>query len=229
MASVVLLSGGLDSLVAAWAAREQHPPRLALTFDYGQRAAPREIEAALCIAAEMGVDHRLVKLPWMSRLMPDALGDPKSDLADADDSSVWVPARNAVFISIAAAHAEALDCDTIICGFNAEEAATFPDNSPEFVRRCNEMLELGTQNHPTVISPTLDLTKPEIAALGVEIAAPLHLSWSCYAAGEEHCWKCPSCRRLRAALENAGLLDAWAEQRDAADGSSHRGGGRCPD
>ena len=218
MASVVLLSGGLDSLVAAWSVRETHPPRLALTFDYGQRAAARETEAALCIAAEMGVDHRLVKLPWMARLMPDALSDAAGDqdLSAADDAAVWVPARNAVFIAIAAAHAEALDCDTIICGFNAEEAATFPDNSPEFVQRCNAMLELATQTHPTVLSPTLDLTKREIAASGLQIGAPLHLTWSCYTAGPEHCWRCPSCRRLQAALEDTGHWRRWLEETGAA-------------
>ncbi|MGI5819243.1 MAG: 7-cyano-7-deazaguanine synthase QueC [Armatimonadota bacterium] len=217
MASVLLLSGGLDSLVAAWAARETHPPRLALTFDYTQRSAAREVEAALCVAAELGADHRLVKLPWMARLIPGALGNPSGDLSAADDAAVWVPARNAVFISIAAAHAEALDCDTIICGFNAEEAATFPDNSPEFVRRCDAMLELATQNHPRVISPTLELTKREIVALGIELGAPLHLTWSCYTAGPEHCWECPSCRRLRAALEETGHWRTWSEQKRTAD------------
>ncbi len=218
MASILLLSGGLDSLVAAWASREKHPPKLAVTFDYGQRSAPRELEAALCVAAELDTDHRLVKLPWMSRLMPSSLSDPHTDLADADDAAVWVPARNAVFISIAAAHAEALDCDTIVCGFNAEEAATFPDNSPEFVRRCNAMLELATQNRPRVHSPTLDMTKEEIAARGVELGAPLHLTWSCYTAGPEHCWECPSCRRLRDALQHAGQWERWLEQKRAADG-----------
>lgn len=218
MASVLLLSGGLDSLVAAWAAREKHPPRIALTFDYGQRSAAREAEAALCVAGELGVDHRLIKLPWMSRLMPESLSDPAGDLAAADDASVWVPARNAVFIAIAAAHAEALDCDTIICGFNAEEAATFPDNSPEFVRRCDALLELATQNRPRVLSPTLDLTKREIAALGLELGAPLHLTWSCYTAGPEHCWECPSCRRLRAALEQTGHWETWSEQKRRTEG-----------
>ncbi len=218
MASIVLLSGGLDSLVAAWAAREEHPPRLALTFDYGQRAARREAEAALCIAAEMGADHRLVKLPWMARLMPASLSDPDSDLGAADDASVWVPARNAVFVSIAAAHAEALDCDTIVCGFNAEEAETFPDNSPEFIDRCNAMLELATQNDPAVLSPTVDLNKREIAALGIELGAPLHLAWSCYGPGPEHCWECPSCKRLRAALEETGHLQGWLEQKGRLDG-----------
>ena len=203
MASVLLLSGGLDSTVAAWASREDAPPRLALTFDYGQRAAPRELEAALAIAAELNVDHRLVKLPWMRRLTPGHLTNASSDLSATDDDSVWVPARNAVFVSIAAAHAEALDCDTIVCGFNAEEAATFPDNSPEFVRRIDAVLELATRNAPRLVSPTLDLTKPEIVKLGLQLKAPLHLVWSCYGSGPEHCWSCPSCRRLREALQKA--------------------------
>ena len=216
MASVVLLSGGLDSLVAAWAVRETHPPRLAITFDYSQRAATREIESALAVCAEMGLEHRLVKLPWMARLMPASLGDPSSDLCAADDASVWVPARNAVFVAIAAAHAEALDCDTIVCGFNAEEAATFPDNSPEFVEACDAMLALATRNHPTLHSPTLGLTKRQIAALGLELGAPLHLTWSCYGPGPEHCWECPSCRRLRSALEETGEFERWSELRRRA-------------
>lgn len=219
MASVLLLSGGLDSLVASWASRENHPPQLALTFDYGQRSATREIEAALCIAAEMDVRHRLIKLPWMQRLTPEQIAGPSGDLSAATDDSVWVPARNAVFISIAAAHAEALDCDTIVCGFNAEEAATFPDNSPEFVRRLDAMLELATRNAPKVISPTLDLTKREIVALGVELGAPLHLTWSCYGAGPEHCWACPSCRKLRAGLDDAGYRERWLELKRAPEGS----------
>lgn len=215
MGSVVLLSGGLDSLVATWAAREEHPPELTLTFDYGQRAARRELEAALRISAELGVDHRLVKLPWLAKLAPAPVTDPGSDLSAATDRSVWVPARNAVFISIAASFAEALECDTIVCGFNAEEGASFPDNTPEFVARCDAMLKLATGNAPRVVSPTIELSKPEIVRLGVEMEAPLGLTWSCYGAGPEHCWQCPSCRRLRAALREAGQWERWMEQRRA--------------
>jgi len=146
MASVVLLSGGLDSVVATWAARAEHPPILGITFDYGQRAASREIASALQVCADLNITHRLIKLPWLAKLTPPPVSDPDADLAAATDRSVWVPARNAVFLSIAASFAETLDCDAIICGFNAEEAATFPDNSPEFVRRFDAMLELATQN-----------------------------------------------------------------------------------
>lgn len=218
MSSVLLLSGGLDSLVAAYAARAEHPPLLALTFDYGQRAAPREIETALRVCADLDVTHRLIKLPWLARLTPAALATPGSDLSRATDQSVWVPARNAVFIAIAAAYAEAFDCAAIVCGFNAEEGASFPDNTPEFVARCDAMLELGARNAPRIIAPTIDLTKPEIVRLGLAVGAPLHLVWSCYDAGPEHCWVCPSCRRLRAALEAAGHWERWSELR--GDGGS---------
>ncbi len=218
MPSVLLLSGGLDSLVAAYAARAEHPPALAITFDYGQRAAAPELRTALEVCADLGAQHRLIKLPWLARLAPPAVADPSSDLSAATDESVWVPARNAVFISIAASFAEALGCEAIVCGFNAEEAATFPDNSPEFVRRCDAMLELATRNAPKVVSPTLELTKAEIVRLGGELGAPLHLVWSCYGAGPEHCWECASCRRLRAALQEAERWEAWLELRRALDG-----------
>jgi 7-cyano-7-deazaguanine synthase len=80
------------------------------------------------------------------------------------------------------------------------------------------MLELATQNRPQVHSPTIDLTKREIAALGVEIGAPLHLTWSCYGDGPTHCWECPSCRRLQGALRESGHWEQWAEQQPPADG-----------
>ncbi|MGD9496769.1 MAG: 7-cyano-7-deazaguanine synthase QueC [Armatimonadota bacterium] len=224
MPAVLLLSGGLDSLVAAYAARAEHSPVLGVTFDYGQRSAAREAETALQVCAELGAIHRLIKLPWLARLAPAALTAAAYDVSAADDPSVWVPARNAVFVSIAAAFAEAMDCNGIVCGFNAEEAEAFPDNSPEFVRRCEAMLELGARNAPTLVCPTLRLKKAEIVRLGLQVGAPLHLVWSCYGAGPAHCWKCPSCRRLRRALEDAGHWDAWQDSRAATGVDAGRGG-----
>jgi len=213
MGAVILLSGGLDSVVSAYAARDEHQPELAITFDYGQRAAARELEAALRVAADLGVDHRLIKLPWLARLAPAAVTDPGADLAAATDATVWVPARNAVFISIAAAYAETLECEAIVCGFNAEEGDAFPDNTPEFVTRADALLELATRNAPRVVAPTLNLTKLEIVQLGVSIGAPLQLTWSCYGDGPEHCFECPSCLRLRDALQAAGIWESWQAQR----------------
>lgn len=205
MNAVILLSGGLDSVVAAYASRREHTPMLALTFDYGQRAAAMELHAARSVAADLDVEHRLVGLPWLAEISGASITDADSNPALDTDASVWVPARNAVFLSIAAAFAESMDCRAIICGFNAEEAEEFADNSAEFVGRFNGVLELATRNAPKIVSPTLDLTKVEIVRLGAELGAPLHLVWSCYGAGPDRCGQCPSCKRLHAALELAGL------------------------
>jgi len=213
MAAVVLLSGGLDSVVSAYAARQEHSLELTITFDYGQRAAARELEAALCVAAELGVLHRLIKLPWLARLSPTAMTDPAAPLGQATDATIWVPARNAVFVSIAAAFAEALGCQAIVCGLNAEEGRTFPDNSAQFVERADALLALATRNAVHVVAPTLELTKPEIVQLGMQLGAPLHLVWSCYGGGPEHCFECASCRRLQEALRAAGAWEPWQAQR----------------
>ena len=224
MGSVILLSGGLDSVVAAYASRREHAPELALTFDYGQRAAAMELRAAQSVAAKLGVEHRLVELPWLAEISGASITDAASDPALDTDASVWVPARNAVFLSIAAAFAESMDCDAIVCGFNAEEAAEFADNSAEFVRRFNDALELGARNAPKIVSPTLALTKVEIVRLGAELGAPLHLVWSCYGAGPEQCGQCPSCRRLCAALRLAGQWESFVELSTSMRGQETREG-----
>lgn len=211
--AVALLSGGLDSVVATWAARRTHEIALALTCDYGQRAAQREAQAAREVAGLLGCPHVLVDLRWLGALGGSALTDPTRaiphpdadglddpQLAPATARSVWVPNRNGVLLNVAAAHAEAWGCQAIVVGFNAEEAATFPDNSRAFMTAADEFFALSTLTHPQVISPTASLTKREIVALGRELGAPLQHIWSCYLGDAEPCGRCESCRRLERAL-----------------------------
>jgi len=176
------------------------------------------------VAAKLGVEHRLVELPWLAEISGASITDAGSDPALDTDASVWVPARNAIFLSIAAAFAESMDCGAIVCGFNAEEAEEFADNSAEFVSRFDDVLELATRNAPKIVSPTLALTKVEIVRLGAELGAPLHLVWSCYGAGPDQCGRCPSCRRLRAALELAGLWESFVELSASMRGQETREG-----
>ncbi|MFQ5808213.1 MAG: 7-cyano-7-deazaguanine synthase QueC [Armatimonadota bacterium] len=229
MASVALLSGGLDSAVAlAMAARDEAGDvRLALTFDYGQRAAKQEVAAARSICAGLGVAHEVVPLPWLGRLAPPALVDSaaalptitEEDLGDSDAdleqtaAAVWVSNRNGVFVNIAAAYAEHLGAGEVVCGFNAEEAQTFPDNSPEFVEATTAALRLSTRSHVRLRSPTGDLNKQQIVELGRRIGAPIHLIWSCYDGGVEHCYRCESCARLKRALRAAGSWEWFTEGR----------------
>ena len=220
MSAVVLLSGGLDSAVNLKRALDEASVAVALTFDYGQRAVRREVAAAALMCKELGLSHRLIPLPWLAEICRTALvnedapvprmsaGDLDTPLVASDETAdaVWVPNRNGIFVNIAAAFAESLGADTIVAGFNAEEAATFSDNSPEFVSAVNTALALSTRGRTRLLSYTSDLTKTEIVRLGRQTEAPLASIWSCYHGRSEECWNCESCARLERALREAG---AW--------------------
>ncbi len=227
----MLLSGGLDSAVALALAAEAGPGALALalTFDYGQRAAAREIDAARAMAARYGVAHRAIELPFLREITATALVEraaalprPSARDLDAPDAAresaraVWVPNRNGVFVAIAAAHAEALGASRIVVGFNKEEGATFPDNTPEFVAACNGALAYSTLSRVEVVNPVGALVLDEIVRRGRAIGAPIERVWSCYEGGPEHCWTCESCRRLARALEQAGATEWFRAARAAA-------------
>jgi len=215
MKSIVLLSSGLDSTVNFCKALRETNILKALTFDYGQRAAQREIEGAQKICARYSVAHEVIQLEWLSRITKTALVDKTQDLpqlqtSELDDlsktnlsaQSVWVPNRNGVFIHVAASFAESLGAQAIVVGFNAEEAKTFPDNSAPFIEKINQSLEYSTLSHPKVVCYTQAFNKKEMAHLGRELQAPFDLMWSCYESGEKPCRKCESCKRFYRALGN---------------------------
>jgi 7-cyano-7-deazaguanine synthase len=106
-----------------------------------------------------------------------------------------------VLINVAAAFAESQGCDAVVCGFNAEEGQTFPDNTREFAEAATKALGFSTLSKVRVWSPTQDLAKVEIVALGRRIGAPLELVWSCYQPGPQQCGECESCLRFRRAME----------------------------
>jgi len=217
MKSVILLSAGLDSTVAFKHAYDRCSELLALTFDYGQRAAANEIEHAIQICRKFDVPHEVIELPWIGRFggaLTDAsalpeLAEHELDSKASVDSArrVWVPARNLLFLSIAAGYAENGGYELITVGFDAEEAATFPDNSAEFAKRFNRALEYGTLTHPIIDAPLIDLDKAGIVRLGVAIDAPLGMSWSCYESGDLPCGVCESCLRRARAFAEVGAKD----------------------
>ena len=219
MKSIALLSSGLDSVVALTLALEDTDVELALTFDYGQLSAQREIEYSKKVCQHFGIEHRVIKLPWLAQISGSALTGAKQipelreeeldlrEVAEQTARQVWVPNRNGVFINIAASFAEALECDSIIVGFDAEEAETFPDNSREYVEAVNRALEFSTLNRVKVIAPVIDLNKSQIVAIGMEKGAPLEWSWSCYYGNDKPCMKCESCQRRSRAFKQAGYED----------------------
>jgi len=187
---------------------------LALTFDYGQRAAKREIAAGRNVARALRVPWMSVALPWMARLLPRSLTTGRAPRvtrgrldtqrhAAARARAVWVPNRNGVLLNIAAAYAEARGLRAVVAGFNREEASTFPDNSREYMKAATAAFRFSTNTHVRVVSPTALYDKTRIVSLGVTHDAPLRHVWSCYADGKKMCASCESCERLTRALRAA--------------------------
>jgi 7-cyano-7-deazaguanine synthase len=205
--SIALVSGGLDSLVSLASAIKERSVESVMFFDYGQRARESERVSSMSAANYYGLPFEDVDVRWLESLAPSGMQSSVTRDGDAERSDalmalddVWIPNRNGVFINIAAAYAERYRCETIVTGFNREEAEEFPDNSREYVERVNRALEMSTRNHVRVESFTLDLDKSAIIRLGLEVKAPLSIVWSCYRSGGRMCGHCASCARLRAAL-----------------------------
>lgn len=215
--SIVLLSGGLDSVAALYWATKESDIVMALTFDYGQKASLREIEVSQSICNSLDVKHKVIKLDVFNYIKTGALlnsmsGIPDPHVADLDDKvashnsaqAVWVPNRNGVFLNIAAALAEGFLANWVVVGFNSEEAATFPDNSIDFVKACDKFFEFSTQGRVTVQAPHADKTKTEIVKWGVDRKMDFSKIWSCYRGGDKMCGTCESCLRLNRALKAGG-------------------------
>ncbi|MDR3602217.1 MAG: 7-cyano-7-deazaguanine synthase QueC [Desulfosporosinus sp.] len=214
MAGIALLSGGLDSTLALALYLEKDSINLALTFDYGQRANEKEVSAAHKISEYYDIPHKVIALPFLQEQTRSALVNRSEDLPvlkfnELDDLSqaresahqVWVPNRNGLFMNIAAVFAENLGGPSaLITGFNQEEAATFPDNSVEFIEAMNRCLSYSTQEKVIVVSPTSMMTKTEIVREGVRLKVPFEHIWSCYESKENLCGQCESCLRLKRAL-----------------------------
>lgn len=217
--AISILSGGLDSTVATSALKEDYEIH-ALTFDYGQRSAQREIESSKQICQKLGIKHTVMDLNWLGKLGKSALtvhdkevpqleNDKLDDKETCDETArkVWVPGRNVVFTAIATAFAEAEDAEKIIVGWDLEESATFPDNSREFLEAFNQTLEIGTLEGVQIEAPVIDLNKNEIVELGEKVQAPMELSYSCYMGEEKHCGTCESCMRRKRAFKMANIND----------------------
>lgn len=207
--SIILLSGGLDSLVSLGAAKEEFNITLALTFDYGQKSAEYEIEASKNICDYYKIRHEVIKLDWLKNithtsLVSDSEIPSGGALKDGVESmkNVWVPNRNGLFLNIAAAFADGENYSHIFIGANREEGQTFSDNTQDFIDAVNKEFEFSTQNQVKVVAPLINLDKNEIVKLALDKDVPLEFTRSCYKNSLKHCGNCESCTRLKNALLN---------------------------
>lgn len=206
--AVILLSGGLDSLVALGylIKNKKYDIKLALTFDYGQKSVNSEIETSKKIAEFYNVKHKVIVLDWLKEItntgLVSSMKIPTSDLGTKESAkSVWVPNRNALFLNIAACFCDSYEYNTIIYGANKDEASNFPDNTEEFRKQISLCFESSTMVRPKVLAPLINYSKSDIVKIAVENSMPLELVRSCYNSGDLHCGKCESCFHLKRALK----------------------------
>ncbi|HET9458804.1 MAG TPA: 7-cyano-7-deazaguanine synthase QueC [Sphingomicrobium sp.] len=213
--AVVLLSGGLDSMVTAAIAREQRFEVLALTVDYGQRHAV-ELEAAQRIAEKLAVEHRLIELD-LTRFGGSALtadiAVPKTGIGETIPVT-YVPARNTVLLSLALAWAEAASARDLFIGVNALDYSGYPDCRPEFIRAFETLANLATKagvegERFTIHAPLQQMSKADIAREAARLGLDAGLSHSCYdpAPDGRHCGLCDACRLRAKGFAEAGLAD----------------------
>ena len=211
--AVALISGGLDSCVAAALAAREH--RLALLHaSYGQRTQARELRAFGELADHFRAESRLaVDIGYMRQIGGSSLIDPSmsmplDDRAAADVPSTYVPFRNAHLLGIAVAWAEVLDAGAVYIGVHQADSA-YPDCSAEFIDAFNRAVALGTRPSSSVqiAAPLVGMDKAEIIAQGLAVGAPLALTWSCYCNERVACGRCHSCRLRRQGFRDAGHED----------------------
>ena len=215
--AVVLLSGGLDSMVCAGLAKEQGFRVLALTIDYNQRHRV-ELDAAKVIAERIGVERHVI-LPLDLRQFGGSaltadIAVPKGGVGE-DIPVTYVPARNLVFLSLALAWAEAAGSNDLFIGVNALDYSGYPDCRPEFVQGFESLARVATRigndgGSVKVHAPLQHLMKSEIAQEAARLGLDAGQSWSCYdpLPDGRACGTCDSCRLRRAGFEEAGLNDA---------------------
>ena len=203
---IILLSGGLDSLVSLDIAKKTCKIKLALTFDYGQKAFFEEKKASKEISEFYNIEHKVVELSFLKDLTDNALTNPNNDNFN-DFNSVWIPNRNGLFLNVAGCFCDKLGYDYIIFGANKDEARDFPDNTEEFVAASNTFFKYATIKIPEVFAPCINFDKIEIVNYALENNVPLKLLKSCYNSiqntSKKHCGKCMSCQLLFNAIKNS--------------------------
>ncbi len=214
--AVVCLSGGMDSCVsAALAAREYEV--YALHFSYGQRTEARELAAAEAVAKIVGASEFLpLRIDLFRRIGGSALTDAKIAVPEAGEEDAiggevpvtYVPFRNAHFLAAAVSWAEVLGAEVVFIGAVEQDSSGYPDCRPAYYEAFNELIRLGTKAGAIrVVTPLIAMKKSEIVRLGVEVGAPLHVSWSCYSGEREACGVCESCALRLRAFRQAGMDD----------------------
>ena len=213
--AICLVSGGMDSCVTAAIADRENDELAFLHVSYGQRTEKRERESFEALADHYKVKARLVvSLEQLAKIGGSSLTDnaipvTTADLTSSTIPSSYVPFRNAHLLSAAVSWGEVIKASAIYIGAVAEDSSGYPDCRPEFYAAFQHVIHLGTkpETHLAIRTPVIDLRKSEIVRKGVDLGAPLNLTWSCYQESELACGNCDSCALRLRAFREAGVAD----------------------
>ncbi|GIV54452.1 MAG: 7-cyano-7-deazaguanine synthase [Candidatus Kapaibacterium sp.] len=213
--AVVLLSGGMDSLVTLALTHAMGYRLAALHLNYGQRTEQRELAAFHAICDHYQISDRLVvDVAHLAAIGSSSLTDPsiaveRANLHRQGIPSSYVPFRNANILAIATSWAEVLSARAIAIGAVEEDSSGYPDCREEFFRAFERVIELGTKPDTQIalLTPVIHLRKDEIVRRGAELNAPFHLSWSCYTRNDIACGECDSCALRLRGFQRAGIED----------------------
>ena len=220
MRALVLFSGGLDSTTSLALAINQYGKEnvVALSISYGQKHI-KEIKASNDIAAYYGVEHIYLDLSKIFEYSNCSLlshsneeipkGDYKEQLEKKDVLTTYVPYRNGLFLSSAAAIAISKDCDVIYYGAHMDDSNNdaYPDCSAEFTKAINDAIYIGSGKKVKVVGPFVGMHKKDIVKIGTELNVPYELTWSCYEGHDKACGKCGTCIDRKKAFLELGLKD----------------------
>lgn len=212
--AVSIISGGMDSALAAYLTKAEGYELVGLHFNYGQRTEARELASFRAICDDLGITSRYeIDLPFFGQIGASALTDlsidvPKDGLQPGVPIT-YVPFRNGIFLSIAAAVAEKEGASALVIGVVEEDSSGYPDCRESFIRAMSEAINLGTKEETklTILTPLVHLRKEEIVKQAIAAGVPLEHTWSCYQEQERACGLCDSCRLRLKGFQLAGISD----------------------
>ena len=212
MKTLVLLSGGMDSVTALHWASAEHEVVGAVSFDYGAKHNHREIPLAAWHCAQSGVKHDIIDLDFVNRLFASDLlksgGEiPEGHYAHETMKQTVVPFRNGIMLAIACGLAESREAEALVIAAHAGDHAIYPDCRESFMQGMAAAMREGTYARVELLRPFIDLDKAGIAKLGVSLGVDYGKTWSCYKGGELHCGKCGTCVERIEAFQLAGIED----------------------
>ncbi len=212
MKVVVLVSGGMDSVVALHASAREHEVVRGLSVDYGSKHNDREIPKARHHCQVLGVEHEVIDLTVMDRCFESALlrsgGDvPDGHYEEASMKQTVVPFRNGILLAVAAGVAESLEADGLVIAAHAGDHAIYPDCRESFMAAMAEAIRSGTYAELVLLRPFIELRKEDIAARGQALGVDFSMTWSCYKGREIHCGTCGTCVERKEAFARSGVED----------------------